>query len=166
MTGDGSPSRWGARVPVLCIAAAGLAISVYLAAYQLGHLSAPWDPLFGASSSERVLHSALSRALPVPDAALGALAYAVELVLELSGGTDRWRRHPWLPLLLGLVAAAMGLTGLGLMAMQAFVVHAWCTLCLGSAILSVSAALVVAGGGEPAAAARELWGRRLAHRRA
>ena len=41
-----------------------------LALYQLGYFSEVWEPFFGNGSAE-VLHSALSRVLPIPDAALG-----------------------------------------------------------------------------------------------
>lgn len=141
---------------MVALASAGFLVSLYLAAYQLGVAPGPWDPIFGPASSARVLHSALSRALPVPDAALGAAAYAVEAGLELAGGTDRWRTHPWRVLAVAAVAAALGLAGIGLVVVQVAVVRAGCTLCLCSAALSVAAALVVVAGGEPRAAARAL----------
>ena len=161
------PSRWPARLPVIALAAAGLAISVYLAAFQLGAAPGPWDPLFGPASSARVLRSALTRALPVPDAALGAAVYAAEAALELAGGgSGRWRRHPRLVLATAAVAAALALVGAGLVVLQAAVVRSFCTLCLCSAALSISAGLAVAAGGEPSAAARTLgWAAQVPRRR-
>ncbi len=148
------PSRWSERVPVAVAAAAGLAISVYLAAYQLGVVAAPWDPLFGAASSARVLHSGLARALPLPDAAIGALAYAAELAADLAGGSERWRTHPWIVLAFGAIAAALALVGVALIVVQAAVVRSGCTLCLCSALLSIGVAIAVAAGGEVQAAFR------------
>ncbi len=147
-----APSRWSERVPIAAIASVGLLVSAYLAACQLGVLAGPWDPLFGTASSERVIHSALSRALPVPDAALGAAAYALEIVLDLAGGRERWRTHPWVVLAFGAVALGLALVGVALVAVQAFVVRAGCTLCLCSAAASISAAIAVAAGGEVQAA--------------
>ncbi|WP_432842405.1 vitamin K epoxide reductase family protein [Dactylosporangium sp. CA-092794] len=152
------PSAWPRRLAVAVLAFAGLLVSFRLAAYQYGLTGPVWEPWFGDGSA-RVLNSAFSRALPVRDAALGAVAYLLELVLELTGGTGRWRRRPWLVLLLGLLATAMALTALGLLALQAFVVSAFCTLCLLSAALSLTVpALLVE---EVAAAWRQvLRGRR------
>lgn len=147
-----NPSRWRERLPLAALAAVGLGISVYLAAYQLGAVAAPWDPVFGPASSGRVLHSALSRALPVPDAALGAVAYAAEIVTGLAGGTERWRTHPWIVLAFGAVAAALGLVSIALIVMQVAVVRAGCTLCLCSAAISLTVAVSVAVGGEVQAA--------------
>ncbi|HEX9051431.1 MAG TPA: vitamin K epoxide reductase family protein [Anaeromyxobacter sp.] len=147
-------SRWRERSAVAIAAAAGLALSVYLAAYQLGAVAAPWDPLFGPASSARVLHSALSRALPLPDAAAGAIGYAAELAADLAGGRDRWRTHPWLVLAFGAIVAALALVGATLVVVQAAIVRAGCTLCLCSALLSIGVAIAVAAGGEVQAAFR------------
>ena len=132
------PSAWTRRAPVVILATCGLLVSTYLAFFQYGLIPAVWDPFFGHDSSRAVLTSAVSRALPVHDAALGAVAYLVELALEIAGGTDRWWRRPWIVLLLGLTAAAMALTALGLVVMQAVVVHHFCTLCLASAAISLT----------------------------
>lgn len=153
------PSRWRARLPLAALAAGGVIVSAYLACVQLGIVSAAWDPLFGSASSARVLHSALSRALPVPDAALGAVGYAVELALELSGGAHRWRTHPWLVLAFGAVAAAMGLVGAALVVVQAAIVRAGCTLCLASAFLSMAVVAWAAASGEVEAALPVAFGR-------
>ncbi len=133
------PSRWSRRLLLAILAAAGCGIATYLAAYQLGRIASVWDPLFGGAS--QVLHSPLDRLLPIPDAALGAVAYATELVLDLAGSSGRWRERPWLVLLFGLVVAALAVTAVVLVAVQVLVVRAFCTLCLGSAAIS----LVVAG---------------------
>ncbi|MEV0565384.1 vitamin K epoxide reductase family protein [Dactylosporangium sp. NPDC050588] len=137
------PSAWPRRVAVAVLACAGMLVSLRLAFFQYGLVPAVWEPWFG-DGSIRVLESAFSRALPVHDAALGAAAFAAEFVLELSGGTTRWWRRPWLVVLLGLVAGGMAVAALFLVAMQAFVVGAFCTLCLVTAGISVSVALLVA----------------------
>jgi uncharacterized membrane protein len=149
-----SPSRWSERVPLAIIASVGLGISVYLSAYQLGLIAAPWDPIFGSHSSAKVLHSFLSRALPLPDAAIGAVAYAAEIILDLGGGTDRWRAHPWLVLAFAAVAFGLGLGSIGLVVVQLAILHSACTLCLCSAAASITVAIGVATGGEVAAALR------------
>jgi uncharacterized membrane protein len=141
-------------VAIAIAALVGLAISAYLAAVQLGAVGAAWDPLFGSASSARVLHSALARALPIPDAALGAVGYAAELAADLAGGRERWRTHPWLVLLFGAIVAALAVVGAALIVVQAAVVRSGCTLCLCSALLSIGVAITVAAGGEVHAAFR------------
>ena len=136
------PSAWPRRLAVVVLAFAGLMVSVRLTFFQYGLVDSVWEPWFG-DGSVKVLDSVFSRALPVRDAALGAAAYLVEMVLELSGGVTRWRRRPWLVLLLGLLATTMALTALSLIALQAFVIGAFCTLCLASAVISLSVPLLV-----------------------
>jgi uncharacterized membrane protein len=129
---------------VAALALLGCAVSTYLALYQYHVIGSVWDPFFGGGSA-KVLTSSLSRALPVRDGALGAAAYAVEAALELSGRTDRWRTQPRLVLLLGLVAAGLAVTGIGLVLSQPLLAHAFCTLCLLSAAISISVAVLVSG---------------------
>lgn len=131
-----SPSSWSRRVPVALLALLGCAIATYLTLYQWHITASVWDPLFGPASSEAVLTSALTRVLPLPDATLGALAYVVEAVLTVLGGSQRWRTTPWLVVLFGLVLAGLALTSLVLILTQIFFVHALCSLCLCSAAIS------------------------------
>ena len=131
-----SPSSWEHRGPVIVLALVGGALATSLTLYQWHLTSSVWDPLFGSASSEAVLTSTLSRALPLPDATLGALAYLMEALLAALGGTARWRTQTWLVMLYGLVLAGLAVTSLGLVLIQMFVVHALCTLCLGSAAIS------------------------------
>nr|BFE59050.1 hypothetical protein GCM10020063_035760 [Dactylosporangium thailandense] len=152
------PSAWPARIIVAVLALTGFAVSLRLAMFQYGVTGEVWEPWFG-DGSVRVLDSAFSRSLPVRDAALGAAAYLLEMVLELSGGTRRWRRRPWLVLLLGLTAAAIALTAIGLILVQALVVGTFCTLCLLSAAISLTVPFLVAE--EVTAAWRQI---RRAHR--
>jgi uncharacterized membrane protein len=153
------PSAWPRRAVVAVLAYAGFIVSLNLAFFQYGLVPHVWEPFFG-SGSRQVLMSAFSRALPVHDAALGAAAYLFELVLELSGGTARWRRRPWLVLLLAATATAMALVALGLLSLQTFSIHAYCSLCLVSAAISLSVPAFVLG--EAVAAARQI--RRARHR--
>ena len=76
------------------VAVLGFVVSSYLALYQYGLLEDVWEPFFGRDS-EKVLHSFLSTLLPVPDAAFGAAAYALDAVTGVIGRQDRWRSMPW-----------------------------------------------------------------------
>jgi uncharacterized membrane protein len=138
-TGSGAaanPSSWQHRLPVAVLALVGCAVSSYLTLYQWHVTRSVWDPLFGAGSSEAVLTSFVSRYLPLPDATLGALAYAMEVILTAAGGTDRSRTHPWLVILFGLVLVGLALTSVVLLLIQILLIHALCALCLCSAAIS------------------------------
>ncbi len=142
---DYNPSTWRERGPLLALACLGLLISCSLALYQFGVLPEPWDPIFGAASSARVLHSPISKMLPVPDASLGALAYAAEIVIGAIGGRARWRTQPGAVLLFGLVVLGLGFVSMLLLILQGAVVHSWCTLCLTSAVISIFLLSMVPG---------------------
>jgi len=134
-----APSRWSKRIVVALVALLGAAISVRLALYHLGWSGAPWEPLFG-DGSRRVLTSAFSRALPFPDAGLGAIAYVLEAALVLWAKSERWRSAPLRVYAYAAVAAAMAVGSACLVVLQIAVVRALCTLCLASAAISFALA--------------------------
>ena len=84
-----------------------------------------------------MLHSMVSRMLPVPDASLGALGYLADFATCAIGGIVRWRTMPWMVFFYGAVVAAVGAMALLLAVLQPLLVHAGCTLCLTSAGLSI-----------------------------
>ncbi len=131
-----NPSRWRSRSLILVFAAAGFCIAVYLALYQWGVLSTVWEPFFG-DGSERVLHSFVSRLLPVPDAFLGALGYVADIVTGSVGGSVRWRTRPWIVLIYGATVTVVGAIALALALLQPLLFHTACTLCLVSSLLSL-----------------------------
>ena len=131
-----NPSSWAERLWIAAVAGGGLLISGYLALYQLEVIEEVWEPFFGPGS-EHVLNSFLSRVLPVPDAALGAAAYLLDVVTGLIGGRTRWRTMPWMVVLFGLAVGPLGLVSVLLVIAQPVVLNAWCTLCLTSAFISL-----------------------------
>lgn len=143
---DENPTRWSRRIPIVALACAGLCVSVYLTLYQVDVLSGVWDPFF---QSTEVLEY-----LGIPDAALGALAYGAEIILSLIGGSQKWRTMPWTVLAFGVVILSGALVSVLLILMQAFLVGAWCTLCLASAAISL--AIFILGFREPLAGTRYL----------
>ena len=121
---------------ILFLTALGFAIALYLALYQLHVVGRVWDPLFG-NGSRKVLHSGISRLLPIPDASLGAAGYVGELVTGAIGGADRWRTLPWVVIAYGAIVATVAVTAAVLAILQPLLVHAGCTLCLTSAAISL-----------------------------
>lgn len=130
---DYSPSGWTNRLPIILLAFVGLFISRYLAAFQLGHIDAAWDPFFG-DGSERIITSSVSEAWPVADAGLGATVYVLEIITGLIGDKRRWRTMPWLVLLFGILIVPLGAVSVFFIIIQPIVIGTWCTLCLVGAL--------------------------------
>jgi len=148
-----NPSRMSKRLPLAVLALCGALVALYLALYQVDVIGSVWEPFFG-DGSQKILDSSLARSLPVPDASLGVVAYLAEIVLDLMGGEDRWRRRPAITLAFGALVLGMAVGSIGLVLLQAFYFQAFCTLCLVSAGISlVIAALAL---GEPLASLRFL----------
>jgi uncharacterized membrane protein len=143
-----NPSRWSHRLPVLLLALAGCGIATYLTLYQVDVLQTVWEPFFGNGSTVILRGSAIAHLLPVPDASLGAGVYLLEALADLPGGESRWRTKPWAVVLLGLIAAGLGVAAVALIICQAAWFHHFCTLCLASAACSLLGC---------AAAAPEVW---------
>ena len=136
-------SAWSRRGPIVLLSLAGLAIATTLTLFQLDVIDSVWEPFFG-DGSRHVLTSELSRALPLPDAGLGAVAYGLEAVLESIGGPRRAIDTPWVAVAGGRVAAGLCVTALALVVVQAVIVTAFCTLCLTSAATSLLIAALAA----------------------
>jgi hypothetical protein len=100
-----------------------------------------WDPVFGGQSQE-VLDSQVSHAMrrivPIPDAALGAIAYLGDIVFALAGSTRRWQFRPWLVVLFGLDVIPLGIVSAVLVLLQGAAVGGWCFLCLVTAAISLA----------------------------
>lgn len=131
-----NPSSWSERLWIVGISLVGFGIALYLALYQWGIFASVWEPFFG-KGSETVLHSYISKLLPIPDAALGAFAYLLDAVSGAVGGRARWQTMPWMVVLFGLAVGPLGIVSVLLVIAQPVVLDAWCTLCLVSAFISL-----------------------------
>lgn len=131
-----NPSSWSQRWPLILIAFIGFQIALYLGLFQVNVISDVWDPFFG-EGSRQVLTSPVSKALPIPDAMLGAISYLLDAVTGVIGGTSRWRTKPWIVVLFGIATGPLGMVSVVLVILQPLVVGAWCTLCLVTAVISI-----------------------------
>lgn len=134
-----NPSAWNQRVPISILAGIATLIASYMALFQWGLIASVWDPIFG-DGTETVLQSTaaktMDRWLHVPDAAFGAWGYLSEAVLGLVGSTRRWQYRPWMVILFGIDVIPLGGVSAILVVTQGFVVGAWCTPCLITALIS------------------------------
>src|SRR5690606_14017324 len=69
-------------------------------------------------------------AWPVPDAGVGALTYALEILTGLMGSTKRWRTMPWLVMLFGFMIVPLGVVSITFIIIQPILLDTWCALCL------------------------------------
>ena len=131
-----NPSAWTQRLPIIALAIVGLYVSRYLAAYQLGHIPAVWDPFFAGSpgdprnGTEEIITSWVSKAWPVSDAAVGGYTYLLEILTGIVGSRMRWRTMPWLVVLFGLMIAPLGITSIFFIIIQPVVIGTWSTIAL------------------------------------
>ncbi|QDV33417.1 vitamin K epoxide reductase family protein [Tautonia plasticadhaerens] len=131
-----NPASWAQRLPIVAAAILGFAIAGYLSAFQFGWIGSVWEPFFGDGSRE-ILDSKISRLLPIPDAALGALGYLADAVAGLIGGRRRWRTMPWIVVSFGILVGPLGAVSVALVILQPTMFGEWCTLCLATAAISV-----------------------------
>lgn len=133
---DYAPSAWNQRLPIIILAVLGFLISRYLCAYQLGHIDSVWEPFFSGSAmdskngTEEIITSSVSEAWPVPDAGLGAMTYALEILTGILGSRARWRTMPWLVVAFGIMIVPLGAISIFFIIIQPIVIGTWCTLCL------------------------------------
>lgn len=131
-----SPSAWSQRLPIIALGFVGFFIARYLAAYQLGHIAAVWDPVF-SDGTRTIITSDVSKAWPIPDAGLGALSYLLEGLSGMMGGRARWRTMPWMVAMFGVLVIPLGAVSIFFIVIQPIMIGTWCTLCLVSAAAMV-----------------------------
>lgn len=129
-----NPSSWIRRWLGIALALFGFFVSRYLAARQLGYIDMVYDPFFGNSSTDHVLHSAISKSFPISDAGFGSVAYALEVLAGFMGDRARWRTSPWVVTSFALLVVPLGITSIILVILQPVAVGHWCGLCLIAAV--------------------------------
>jgi len=130
-----NPSGWWQRLPIAVIALIAGILALYLAAYQMGWVSAVWDPVFG-DGSRRGLESPVSGLFPVSDALLGALGYLAECFTSLIGGVRRYRTMPWMVMIFGCTCMPFTFIAITLLLIMPTILKTWCFLCIVTSILS------------------------------
>jgi len=122
-----SKRMWMALISLL-----GLFLGVYLTLYKFGYIG---TLACGVSSCEKVQTSRWSEFLGLPVATWGVGFYVVMLAMALAGLQERYAESS------GLSLAVMLWTGWGVLFtawlnyLEAFVIHAWCEWCIGSATM-------------------------------
>lgn len=66
----------------------------------------------------------------MPDAGLGALTYALEIIVGAVGSAARWRTMPWLAVAFGIMIMPLCTVSIFFIIIQPIVIGTYCTLCL------------------------------------
>jgi nucleoside-diphosphate-sugar epimerase len=133
-----SPSTYLQRLPIIALGAIGFVIARVLAAYQLGHIDAVWEPFFAGDAvrngTEFIITSDVSKAWPIADGGLGATTYMLEVLMGAMGGRSRWRTMPWMVLMFGIAVVPLGVVSIYFIIIQPIEIGTYCTLCLLAAL--------------------------------
>lgn len=136
-----NPSAWSQRIPIIVLALFGGVAATWLALYQQGITETVFEPFFGDGTREIVRESGFSEMFerfPIRDAAIGAIGYAADAVTGAIGGTDRWRRMPWIVVVFGAFVGPFGAISVMLTIFQPVLYDSFCTLCLFSGFVSLA----------------------------
>lgn len=128
-----NPSSWPQRAPIIALAFLAFFLSRQMAAYQLGYTTTVWEPFFTPGTAA-VLDSDVSKAFPISDAGLGAVAYLIEALMGFMGDARRWRTMPWMVTFFGILVVPLGLVSITLIILQPVAVGAWSTPALLAAL--------------------------------
>jgi uncharacterized membrane protein len=122
------------RMVMAVLALIGVLISTYMAAYKFGALG---DIVCGTGGCQTVQNSPWANFLGVPVPLIGLAGYAVLMAVAMIGLQPAFARRRAVPVLL-TAGATIGLAfSAYLTYLEAFVIHAWCRWCIGSAVLAV-----------------------------
>ncbi|MCB1110367.1 MAG: vitamin K epoxide reductase [Chlamydiia bacterium] len=135
-----NPSKWSQRIRVALVGLIAFLIAVYLGLYQWKLIPEVWDPIFGKQSAQVLDSNAshwMSRLFRIPDGVMGAWAYLGDVIFALAGSIRRWQFRPWIVIVFGLDVIPLGIVSIILVIAQGFIVKAWCTLCLITALISL-----------------------------
>lgn len=129
------------RMGVVTLSLIGLLVSVYLVLWKAGMLG---SLSCGTGGCETVQLGKWGELFGVPVAAYGVVGYLGIMIAGIVGLQPGWERRPEPALyMFAMSAIGVGFT-LYLSYLEAFVIHAWCRWCLGSATI-IGLVFVLAG---------------------
>ena len=70
----------------------------------------------------------------MPDAALGAVSYLLEILMAVMGGRARWRTMPWMVTFFGILVIPLGAVSIYFIIIQPVLLGTWSTLALIAAL--------------------------------
>jgi uncharacterized membrane protein len=129
---DDSSMRF--RRAIAGVSVAGMASMTAVALLQTGLIKRLPDPPIEGFNSNAVTLSRTAFALGVPDGSLSVASFAANIPLAAAGGSDRARRHPWLPIAAAAKAGTESLVSAWYLRRE----KAWCSYCLIAAAANIA----------------------------
>lgn len=132
---DGNDETLMRRRGTVALSLLGIAAMAATTLLQMGIVKRLPDPPAGNFDTKKVNSSEEAYSYGGPDSPIAITGHGLNMVLASLGGGDRAERHPWLPLLATLVAAAQANTAARyLFYTMPKVDKAWCPYCIVDAI--------------------------------
>lgn len=125
------------RLAIGGLSVVGMLDALYMLAYHEGLIDSLVCPFFG-KGCEIVGRSEQARHFGVPNAAAGAIGYAVMATLAVWSGDKAPTQRRWPCLALATVSGAAALASAALTWEQGVKVKAWCFWCLTSAVINAA----------------------------
>jgi uncharacterized membrane protein len=145
------------RRATVAVSLAGIATMAATTLLQMGVVKRLPDPPVGGFDTRKVNLSDEAFSYGGPDSPINILAHALNIVAAATGGPDRTRRHPWLPLLAAALETPQSLIAAKYLFYQMpYVDKAWCPYCILDALAHFATLGLVLP--EAVEAARELLG--------
>lgn len=156
---EGTDETLQRRRGTVLLSLVGIAAMAATTLLQLGVVKRLPDPPRGNFDTRKVNSSEEAYSYGGPDSPIAITGHGMNMVLASLGGADRAERHPWLPLLATLVAAAQaGTAAKYLFYTMPKVDKAWCPYCIVDALTHLATVALTLP--EAGRAARHLRGRR------
>jgi uncharacterized membrane protein len=124
------------RRATVAVSLVGIATMAATTLLQMGAVRNLPDPPVGNFDTRKVNLSDEAFSYGGPDSPINILAHAMNIVLASTGGPDRARTHPWLPLLAALIETPQALIAAKYLFHQMpYVDRAWCPYCITDALM-------------------------------
>lgn len=132
---DSQDSEMRIRRGVVAVSLVGIAAMTLTTLLQTGLVKNLPDPPKGNFHTKQVNSSDEAYGYGGPDSPIAITAHGVNMILASTGGPDRARRQPWLPLLATAAAGAQAITAAKYLFYQMPKVdRAWCPYCITDAL--------------------------------
>jgi len=124
------------RRATVAVSLVGIATMAATTLLQMGVVRRLPDPPVGNFDTAKVNLSDEAFSYGGPDSPINILAHALNLVAASTGGPDRAREHPWLPLLAALLELPQSIVAAKYLFYQMpYVDEAWCPYCITDALM-------------------------------
>lgn len=132
---EGSDETLRRRRGTVAVSLIGIAAMAATTLLQMGLVRRLPDPPAGNFDTRKVNSSDEAYSYGGPDSPIAITGHGVNMILASLGGAERAERHPWLPLLATVVAAAQANTAARyLFHTMPKVDKAWCPYCIVDAL--------------------------------